>query len=603
MKSFRWVVVAVVALAAGSCTSVRGDGPATQPPSGPTAAGADPRAEPADAAAPTPTPEPVSTVDPDHSVDPRVRPAAEPGAVTGTGAPTEAATAGTPDTLIPTATVTRPTGQAGSDGVVVPLSTDSVDSTVDRRPLGVRLTALLDRAPFDGMFWGLVVREAGSGRVLYERNSARKFVPASAMKMLTAAAALRDLGTDYRYRTEVYSSGRVRNGTLEGSLFIAASGDPTWSGRFRSGWRQPMEALADQILAAGIRRVSERVVVDASRWDSTSVVGTWQAEDLPWGWAASGGAMVAADGALRLRVTGSRTRGRAAGVVIDPELPDARFDGQVMTTATDSVRLRAFYRPRDGQIVLRGEVPRGRRYATSLAMRDPVRITTELMLEVFRDKGIEVAHGAGFAWDLGADLGRGCAAGRLAGCAGMERVATLESPPLSVIVKAMLEPSQNWIAEQILRTLALEAMGRAEWGDGLERATRVLVDDFGIAEADLDLHDGSGLSSYTLVTPRAVARVLAGMRDSDLAAAYYDALPAPGELDSTLERRLGGLEGRLSAKTGTLHHVNSLAGYLTRDDGEELIFVIMSNSSGLDTDDVRAVVDQAVREMARSPRP
>lgn len=571
MTCSRWlrILAVLTAMGAPSCTSVGGTS-----------------AEPA-----TPAADGASS-----AVDPAVRPAR----------PTRTdATGSAAGTLIPTATVVRPIGQVGDDGVTVPLATDTLappDSVAVTTPLEARLERILDQPPFDGMFWGLMVRETGSGRVVYERNAGKRFVPASAMKVLTTAAALRELGPDYRYRTEIYRNGPVRAGVLEGSLFIAAAGDPTWSSRFRSGWRQPMEDLADQIRAAGIRRV-ERVVVDASRWDSASVVGTWQVEDVPWGWAASGGAMVAADGALRLRVVGSRTVGRPAAVTISPELPSARFDGEVMTTVTDSVRLTASYHHGERRIILRGEVPRQRRYGTSLAMRDPVRITTELLLDVFREKGITVEHGAGYAWDLDADLGNGCGAGRISACSGMDLVATLESPTLMTIAKATLEPSQNWIAEQLMRTLALESTGRAELWAGLEKATEILTRDFGVEAGDLDLHDGSGLSSYTLVTPRAMVAVLERLGASDLGDGYKDALASPGEVDSTLERRLGGMEARVSAKTGTLHHVNSLAGFLTRDDGQELVFAIMSNSSALETDDVRAALDQVVRALARAPLP
>ena len=499
-----------------------------------------------------------------------------------------------PDTVIPTATVLRP-----RDSTAAATPEDWRIPARPTDPLAVRLDAHLDAPPYDGMFWGLLVQDAETGTVLYRRNDARRFVPASALKVVTAAAALNQLGSDYRYRTDVYRQGSVRAGVLDGSLYVAGSGDPTWSVRFRNSWRQPLDALADQLLAAGIRRVTGRVVVDASRWDSTSVVGTWQVEDIPWGWAAGGGALVVADGDLRLRVVGSRTRDRPAAVSISPELPERRFRADVLTTATDSVRLSPSWHPESGQIVLRGEVPRVRRYVTRLAMRDPVRIAGELLLEVLEERGITVEGGLGFAWDLDADLGGGCGAGRLAGCPQAERVATVDSPELRTIARAMLEPSHNWLAEQMVRTLGLETEGIASWPAGLRAATRTLVDDFGVDPQDLDLHDGSGLSSYSLITPRALVRILEAMRVSPGYLAFRDALAAPGEEDSTLSERLSGLEGRVFAKTGTLHHVNSLVGYVLRDDGRELIFAILSNSAGMGSDEVRPVVDGLVRELAR----
>ena len=72
----------------------------------------------------------------------------------------------------------------------------------------------------------------------------------------------------------------------------------------------------------------------------------------------------------------------------------------------------------------------------------------------------------------------------------------------------------------------------------------------------------------------------------------------PGEDDSTLERRLAGLEGRVFAKTGTISNVNSLSGYLVRDDGRQIVFSLLSNGSGLPSSRVRATLDEVVRLLA-----
>jgi D-alanyl-D-alanine carboxypeptidase/D-alanyl-D-alanine-endopeptidase (penicillin-binding protein 4) len=81
--------------------------------------------------------------------------------------------------------------------------------------------------------------------------------------------------------------------------------------------------------------------------------------------------------------------------------------------------------------------------------------------------------------------------------------------------------------------------------------------------------------------------------------AYRAAMAEPGEEESTLEERLLGLEGRVFAKTGTISNVNSLSGYLVRGDGQEVIFVILSNGAGLDEDTMRSTIDDVVRVLAR----
>jgi D-alanyl-D-alanine carboxypeptidase/D-alanyl-D-alanine-endopeptidase (penicillin-binding protein 4) len=106
------------------------------------------------------------------------------------------------------------------------------------------------------------------------------------------------------------------------------------------------------------------------------------------------------------------------------------------------------------------------------------------------------------------------------------------------------------------------------------------------------------LSAYNLVTPRALVRVLREAAGMEWGAAYRASLAEPGEVDSTLDDRLGGLGGRLFAKTGTITHVNSLSGYLVRDDGSEVVFSVLTNVSGRSSREVRRAIDRWVRALA-----
>jgi D-alanyl-D-alanine carboxypeptidase/D-alanyl-D-alanine-endopeptidase (penicillin-binding protein 4) len=233
-----------------------------------------------------------------------------------------------------------------------------------------------------------------------------------------------------------------------------------------------------------------------------------------------------------------------------------------------------------------------------LATRDPVAEASRTLLRVLGERGVTVRDGLRIVWDSGQALSGGCRAGAVTTCAAAHRVAGVASPPLMRIAEGILEPSQNWMAEQLLRHLGEVREGRASWQAARTAVRALLADSLGVDTLDVRVVDASGLSAYNLVTPRALERLLTGVARRPWGAAYREALPTPGEEDGTLERRLTGLEGRLHAKTGSITHVNSLSGYLTTDSGRELVIVVLSNGSGLPARTVRDAMDALVRSLA-----
>ncbi len=155
------------------------------------------------------------------------------------------------------------------------------------------------------------------------------------------------------------------------------------------------------------------------------------------------------------------------------------------------------------------------------------------------------------------------------------------------------------MTEQMIRALGARYGNQGSWGEGVGVVESYLVNEVGVDSLDISARDGSGLSAYNLVTPRAMVRILQEMRDGPYADDFRQALARPGEEDSTLERRLLEFEGRVFAKTGTISNVNSLSGYLVRDDGREVIFSVLTNGSGLPASRVRAAIDDVVRGLAR----
>jgi len=479
------------------------------------------------------------------------------------------------------------------------LGAPAVDpSTLDR---------ILDAPPLDRVHFGVVVLDAESGETLYERNAGRWFVPGSNQKILTTAAAWSLLGPDYRFRTELWATEPLGE-RIEGDLVLVGSGDPSLSRRFWDSGPAALRALADSAAAAGIRQVTGALVVDASAWDSTTVLPTREVADLVFGYGATGGAFAIDEGEIRVIARGAAWPGEPADLEWSPKGRDWFVLSRVRTVTPDSVsRVTASYLPETRQLVLEGAVAPGSLDTLTFSQRDPVRVASAELVTALTEAGIAVDGGWDVRWEIGQRIGAGgphasqerCLTGALEECPGAWRVAALESPPLGELVRVALGPSQNWVAEQLTFALGAELSERGSLRAGLDIVERFLIDDVGLDALDVAARDGSGLSAYNLVTPRAIARVLRHMAARPDADAYRAAMAEPGEQESTLEERLLGLEGRVFAKTGTISNVNSLSGYLVREDGREVIFVILSNGAGLDEETMRSTIDDVVRVLAR----
>lgn len=165
------------------------------------------------------------------------------------------------------------------------------------------------------------------------------------------------------------------------------------------------------------------------------------------------------------------------------------------------------------------------------------------------------------------------------------------SVPLREILPALLKPSQNQIAEVLLRTVGLERTGVGTADSGIAVASRQLAA-WGIPRDGYVLNDGSGLARADLLSAETVTRVLEVMRTSPYFGDYYPALPIAG-VDGTIARRMRGTPaaGNLHAKTGSLGWVRSLSGYVTTADGRQLVFSTLANKWTTPSDSVTHTAD------------
>jgi D-alanyl-D-alanine carboxypeptidase/D-alanyl-D-alanine-endopeptidase (penicillin-binding protein 4) len=109
---------------------------------------------------------------------------------------------------------------------------------------------------------GAYVYDATHRRVVFSARSATPRPVASNAKLFTSAAALLLLGPAATLPTDVLAGAPVdAAGTIAGDLFLRGSGDPTFD-------RPQLDSLVDQVVAAGVRRITGSVVGDGTRFDA-----------------------------------------------------------------------------------------------------------------------------------------------------------------------------------------------------------------------------------------------------------------------------------------------------------------------------------------------
>ncbi|HET7230680.1 MAG TPA: D-alanyl-D-alanine carboxypeptidase/D-alanyl-D-alanine-endopeptidase, partial [Longimicrobium sp.] len=478
------------------------------------------------------------------------------------------------------------------------LAAQAVDNVAPARPSGAtdtrarlrdRIEAVLARPSLRRADWGIEVRDAASGRVLYARDAGRLFIPASNLKLVVTATAAHHLSPDYRFRTTVYGTGPVRGGVLQGDLVLYGRGDPLISDRYGSR-TAVWEALADSLRARGITRVSGGVVADDSYFEATHLRPDWEAYDLRWWYAAPVGALGFNDNSVEVHISPGAV-GERARVTWEPRSEYVEVENRTVTVGANGRATFDLERvPGTSRIRAVGQMPSSAGADVEFfAVPSGAEYAGITFRETLERKGIGVGRPAV----------RVVSSPDSSPAAGATVLAESWSEPLPRVIAPILLSSQNWIAETLLKTVGREVRGEGSWDAGLAVERDFLTGVVGIDSTDVRLRDGSGLSAGNLVTPRALVRLLSYVNRTPRMRIVRDNLPVSGR-EGSLKSRFSDLPGRVAAKTGYIGNVDSLSGFVTMSDGRTAVFSIIANKSGQPSARMKAGIDDVVRAVAAS---
>jgi serine-type D-Ala-D-Ala carboxypeptidase/endopeptidase (penicillin-binding protein 4) len=449
----------------------------------------------------------------------------------------------------------------------VPIAPASTSKSICPAQLAANIDGVVNRTVFSRVRWGILVQNLASGQTLYSRDAQKYFTPASNTKLLTTAAALQQLGVNFRFRTSIYQQG---NGVFR----VVGRGDPSIKDA-------QLRELGRQLKAKGITNIKKLIADDSYVVDDV-VQPSWQWEDIQSDYGASVGSFMVNENVFNIRLV-PQSVGKPLQVSwVEPnEAGVWRIFNLSTTAANNQATDLGVSRDLSGNVLkVQGKLA---------ANADPFKVTLPVVdPNYFFLRRLRVALAA-----EGVSLGETVV--ETAGTAQQE-VAAIQSPPLSELVAETNINSNNLYAQSLLNALAIKQTRKPQQttsGLGLEILKTTLTQ-MGVNQTGYFIVDGSGLSRKNLISPEALVQTLRGMAKSPSISVYRASLPIAGKT-GTLKYRLRGTsaEGIVLAKTGTVGGVVSLSGYVNTPNYEQLVFSIIVNQ----TEQPASVLRQAVDEM------
>ena len=411
------------------------------------------------------------------------------------------------------------------------------------------------------------VQAVGEAQPTISHNADAALNPASTMKLLTTYAGLELLGPDYRWRTEVYTDGELRDGVLEGDLILRGDGNPYFMAE--DFWR-----LLGRLRQLGVRDIRGDLVLDdtyfAPRSDDPGAF-----DNEPYrAYNATPAALL-----TNLKSTTFYFRPHDDGqltISAEPDLPQIRIVNE-MRVSTGScpgwrsgldyevVPLAAAMPAREVSIRFSGTYYAScGEHAMELSLLDAPSYVYGLFGKLWRQLG------GSFDGGLRQQATPPTAV----------QLLVQESRPLSEIVRYINKYSNNLMARHLLLTIAAESSGLPAAEVEGEIAIKAWLASKQLDFPELVIENGAGLSRIERISAAHLGALLLAAYASPLMPELMASMPILS-VDGTLRRRMhdSPAEGQAHIKTGSLDDTRAIAGYVLDATGRRWVVVFMANDA------------------------
>ncbi|MED4205458.1 D-alanyl-D-alanine carboxypeptidase/D-alanyl-D-alanine-endopeptidase [Neobacillus mesonae] len=430
-------------------------------------------------------------------------------------------------------------------------------------PLAKELDPVLYDPAFKGIIKGAMIYSTKNKEVLYAHNPQSLLTPGASVKLLTTASALENLGQNYRFKTELFTTGTITDGVLNGDIIVKGYGDPTIaSDSSRQVLDGPtLEGIAEDIKKAGIHLVKGNIIVDSQFFteDVYPAGWTWDYESDPFQPQIT--ALSTNQGTIRLKYEPGKIA-KNITVNLEPNIKEINVVNTAVTGEVSSKNTFVIKRVRgENTIEISGTLPSG----TEKGFRDvsieaPHLYTGYVLKNKLKESGVNVSpHSQVVSGAKPTDA---------------SLVKTYESPTLAEIVSNMNHHNDNFTAEMIIRSLGALINGKGTFDEGIDTVHAMMNR---VISSPFDMMDGSGWTKYTQISAAQVASLLAAQADKPTFQVFYDSLANTHEdfklITGIVENRedMPGISGYIKTKDGDLLAFSLLLNGYSKTDSKQLV--------------------------------
>lgn len=414
-------------------------------------------------------------------------------------------------------------------------------------------------------------------------NADQVINPASTMKLVTTYAALELLGPAHKWRTEFYTDGTVKDGVLDGNLYLKGGGDPKLN-------MERLWLLLRDLKANGVQHVSGDLILDRSFFSAPAITAfDDDKNDQSKPYLVEPDSLLVNFKAQRFIIRGEK---EGVQVVMEPPIGSIEIINKVQLKAAKNCDNPVInYVPQDNghtlTLTINGHIAPGCSTQNYLSFLDHPRYTAGVIRSIWQEM-----NGTMLGRDM---LGETPHNARL--------LVRAYSPDLAEVIRDINKFSNNTMAKQLF--LSIGARYRIESdkddADAARRVINGLLKRKNISTQGFFIENGSGLSRQERITARQLAAMLEAAWNSPYAAEFISSMPLVA-MDGTMRRRLRNtaLAGQAHIKTGTLRNVRAIAGYTHDSNGASWAVVAIINHP--QPWGASAILDQVLLDVYQKPK-